>query len=130
MGKIERIIWIDDDEKMMQDVVSDVFEELWQMQIRSEIFIMGDDCSENNQIDHNSRIVELNRVTYDRFISFLISNGSIDNENSVKSYWPLINSNKEIQPYSDIVTNNNDIIESNCEIIDKWKASTIIDKMP
>ena len=39
---VKRVIWIDDDESAMKAVIQNIFPQLWDKEISSEIYIMGD----------------------------------------------------------------------------------------
>ena len=105
----------------MKDVVSNIFWDLWKMNIRSEIFIMGDDADRHHNIDHNDAIADLNRVTYDKFISFLIGEGYIENEKEIRAHWPLINMQDGIIPHADTASNQMIILEKNFDVVNSWK---------
>lgn len=114
-------MWIDDSERDMKEVVSDVFWDLWKMNIRSEIFIMGDDADIHHNINHKDAIADLNRVTYDKFISFLVGEGYIENEAETRAHWPLINMQDGIIPHSDTASNQMTILENNFDVVNVWK---------
>lgn len=118
---IKRIIWIDDSELLMKNVVSDVFVKLWEGNIKSEIFIMGDYDLKKKKYNRSEAISDLNSVIYDKFISFLIDKDYIEKESMVRKKWFLINSDEEISTNSNVATNKEGILEKYNDIITSWK---------
>lgn len=116
-----KVVWIDDNEFTMKTVVNNIFEELWEQGIKSEIYIFGDYASSESNYNKAEAIKNLNSVTYDKFISFLINQNCIDDDPSVNGKWYLINSKSSDKSSANIATDKIDILDKHKEIIKKWK---------
>lgn len=120
---MKKAIWIDDNESAMKSVVSEIFEPLWKKDIKSEIYIFGDEAISRGNYDRAQAIDNLNVVVYDKFITYLIDSNLINDDKAVKEKWKLINSKEEIGEIgeSDVAKNKKDIFEKHKETIQQWK---------
>lgn len=124
----KKIVWIDDNEYTMKTVVNNLFEELWKREIKSEIYIFGDYTISESTYNKEEAIKNLNSVTYDKFISFLINQNYINDDSKVNENWYLINSETTDKSSANIATDKMHILDQYKEIIIGWKDFEKYDK--
>ncbi len=95
------IIWIDDDANVMKEVVSYVFPELWEKDVKSYIFLTK---------EYENSVFELNRIIYDQF-SFYITNKEDITDEEVEEKEKLVTTSDSLDPIADVVIDKSKIIK-------------------
>ncbi len=122
---MKNVVWLDDNCKIMQNVISQVIRKLWSKNIRSDIFILDEKIKMElaNSIEE-STIKEINQLILSEFIKFMIAENWTTDDKFSEMY-PLINkkgfvgSNSESnypEATSDVVVKISDIIDKKYEI--------------
>jgi len=122
--KSTQIIWIDDKTSEIQNVVNEMFESLWENNIRSNIYIFAESFGYND--DNEADIKKLNDIIVQVFVNYLISKNWIDDKKGDEAY-SLINLNNNLDskgfiPKSDVANNKSHIFNELNELISKNNA--------
>ncbi len=102
------VVWIDDDEIVMKEIVAYIFDKLWENRIKPLIYIMGNYSTQEN-ID--KRIQELNRVIYDKFVSYLVDNDLYMDE-EIKEVESLVKEKQDNNPIADVAINKQSLLKN------------------
>lgn len=82
---VKRVIWIDDDESAMKAVIQNIFPQLWDKEISSEIYILGDYAPSELNYEHDENSINnVNQAIYQTFINYLINSKLINQEDDVR----------------------------------------------
>lgn len=123
---MKKVIWIDDSEIAMKEVVQNIFPELWDKDIKSEIYIFGDDVDGN--YDETAAINDLNYSVYDTFISYLIEYNLINDPDKSAEKLKLIKKDESDSQNlkSEIVLNKKEILSQHQNEISAWRKEKIL----
>lgn len=117
--KSTQIIWIDDKTSEIENVVNEIFESLWEQDIRSNVYIFPEESRHKEKMENDIR--KLNELIVQAFVNYLISKDWIDDDKGDEAY-QLINLNNNANadqfiPESDVAKNKFDIFNAlNLEI--------------
>lgn len=115
-----KIIWIDDKVAEMQNVIHYIFKSLWQKDIRSEIYIIGETLPSNTT--GNIRINTLNEMIVDVFVDYLIDENLINDASKSKELYKLIHESIEESKDKvklDVFTPTSNVVADKSKIFEK-----------
>lgn len=127
---MNKVLWIDDSPNDLAYIVAPVVKKMWEKEIKSDMYIVGDFEKENSNMNDsmfNQSIKQLNELVASEFINFLIEENIINDDKKSHEKYKLINnkfinnSDELLMPTSDIASINIKGVSIFDNIMESWK---------
>ena len=114
-----KVIWIHGEGPRIDALVDNMISPLWSNGVRSEMLLINRFLSAD----------KINDMMCDKFVSFLIDEGVINDEDAFKRYWPLVDHDCSNHRLSDTVREENELFGDRKRM---WEgiSTTCLDHIP